>query len=344
VNTVVDGALPAGTALRAVAPGRVNLIGDHTDYMGGLALPMAVQLCTTLTATVVERRIELRSTAVEGTVQLDLPIVDPSQATPSWGRYVAGVAAELGASRGLSGEVHSTVPLGSGLSSSAALEVAVALALGDTGTPLEIAQRCQRAEHAATGMPCGIMDQLAITSGVAGHALLMDCATLEVVPVPVPAAARFWVVHSGQERELVGSAYAERHAQCEAAQEIVGPLPTADLASIEALADPVLRRRARHVRTECDRVERFAAALRADDLATCGRLMVASHESLRDDFEVSTPQLDRLVERLRATPGVHGARLTGAGFGGCVVALADPGVELDGWLVEPSAGAHLEQG
>lgn len=331
-----------GEQIRAVAPGRVNLIGDHTDYMGGLALPMAVQLATTIIASRGGAMIELRSDGADGTVRCALPVVDPAQQAPAWGRYVAGVAHTLGTTRGLVGDVRSTVPVGSGLSSSAALEVAVALALGDTGSAIEIARRCQRAEQLATGVPCGIMDQLAITAGVGGHALLIDCSTLSVLPVRVPEEARFWVVHSGQHRELAGSAYADRRLQCETAERLVGPLPTAERSAIEAIGEPTLRRRARHVRTECWRVEAFAEALTHVDLQRCGALMVESHASLRDDFEVSTPALDELVHTLCATPGVHGARLTGAGFGGCVVALADPGVELPGWSVQPSDGARLE--
>jgi len=330
------------TRVQAIAPGRVNLIGDHTDYMGGLALPMAIHLATTITAELGGSTIELRSHEIPGVVEVALPVRAASEVEPAWGRYVAGVATELGATIGMRGEVRSTVPAGSGLSSSAALEVACALALGDTGTAVEIAERCQRAEQAATGVPCGVMDQLAITSGVAGHALVIDCATLRVTPVPVPDTAAVWVVHSGQQRQLVGSAYSERRAQCEQAQLLVGALPDASDRAIADLEDPVLRRRARHVRTECARVEAFADALIVADLVTCGELMRASHESLRADFEVSTPALDELVESLCSTPGVHGARLTGAGFGGCVVAIADPGVELPGWKVRPSAGASVE--
>jgi len=332
---------PTGTVV-AVAPGRVNLIGEHTDYMGGLVLPMAVHLATTVRGHRGGDVVELRSHQLDGVVRVALPVQDATSVLPSWGRYVAGVAAELGTTTGFSGTVDSTVPLGSGLSSSAALEVAVALALGATGSPLEVAQACQRAEHAATGVPCGIMDQLCSAAGVEGHALLIDCATLEVSEVPVPADARIWVVDSGQPRELAGSGYAGRRASCEAAARRVGPLPTADLADIAALDDPVQRARARHVRTECDRVRAFAAALRADDRRRAGQLMVQSHRSLRDDFEVSTAVLDRLVDDLVAVPGVHGARLTGAGFGGCVVALADPGVDLSGsgtraWRCGPPA-------
>lgn len=334
--------------VRAHAPGRVNLIGDHTDYMGGLVLPMAVQMGTTIEAVRGGRHIELRSDRIEGVLTLDLPVRDPATVQPSWGRYVAGVAAELAAAdlpgvpTGLVGTVSSDLPLGSGLSSSASLEVAVALALGDTGTPLAVAQRCQRAEQSATGVPCGIMDQLASAAGVEGSALLIDCATLRVSPVPMPQHAAIWVLHSGQERQLIGSAYADRRAECEAAAALVGPLPDAAPDGIEALEDPVVRARARHVRSECDRVLAFADALRGDDLRTAGELMVASHRSLRDDFEVSTPRLDELVGRLVDTPGVYGARLTGAGFGGCVVALTEPGLVLDGWSVRAAAGAHVD--
>ena len=332
----------SATRVRASAPGRVNLIGDHTDYMGGLVLPMAVQLGTTITATRGGARVELTSAQVPGALALELPVRDATTVTPAWGRYVAGVAAELGATVGLVGTVESDVPLGSGLSSSAALEVAVALALGDDGSPLEVARRCQLAEQRATGVPCGIMDQLASTAGVEGHALLIDCATSGITPVRMPASARIWVVHSGQERQLVGSAYADRRAECERAAATLGPLRDADPSAIERLADPVERARARHVHSECARVLRFAEALAEHDLAAAGALMRASHESLRDDFEVSTPVLDALVDQLCGLDGVHGARLTGAGFGGCVVALTDPGVELPGWQVHASAGARVE--
>lgn len=328
--------------VRATAPGRVNLIGDHTDYMGGLVLPMAVQLGTTITATRGGSRIELASEQVPGTLTLELPVADAATVEPTWGRYVAGVAAELDAHVGLTGTVTSDLPLGSGLSSSAALEVATALALGDDGTPLQVAQRCQSAEQRATGVPCGIMDQLASAAGVRDHALLIDCATLQVTPIAVPERARVWVVHSGQERQLVGSAYADRRAECEAAAAIVGPLPTAGPDRIEELDDPVMRARARHVRSECARVEQFAAALAAQDLAAAGALMVQSHRSLRDDFQVSTARLDELVDELCTIDGVHGARLTGAGFGGCVVALAEPGVELEGWQVHAADGARVQ--
>jgi galactokinase len=336
--------------LEVTAPGRVNLIGDHTDYMGGLVMPMAIDLHTTLRGVRVGTVIDLRSDAEPQVAHIELPCTDPADQEPPWARYVAAVAVELGATVGLRGEVTSTIPEGSGLSSSAALEVAVAVALGAASTdPVELARRCQRAEHSATGVPCGIMDQLVVAAGVAGHALMIDCDTLAFDPVPLPSDAAVWVVHSGRSRSLAGSAYAQRRDAAEAAAELVGPLPAASIDDIEALDDPVLRRRARHVRTECDRVLAFRRALRAGDLVTAGATMLASHESLRDDFEVSTDGLDALVARLVGSPGVYGARLTGAGFGGCVVALAEPGTDLSGagdrvWRVEAADGVHRRSG
>jgi len=185
------------------------------------------------------------------------------------------------------------------------------------------------------------MDQLASVMGVPGHALLVDCASLEVVPVPMPEGVDVVVVHSGQARSLVGSAYAERRAQCEAAAAVVGPLRTASLDDVARLGDGLFRRRARHVVSENLRVIDFAACLISGDLVGAGRLMAASHASLAADFDVSTPALDALVAELTAVPGVYGARLTGAGFGGCVVALANVTSPVRGWRLHPSPGASV---
>lgn len=333
-----------GGAVRVWAPGRVNLIGEHTDYMGGLVLPMAVDLGITIEGRRGGDRITLTSDAEAQPVDIPLPIGDPALVQPAWGRFVAAMAAELGATEGLVGTIASTLPKGSGLSSSTALTVAAALALGDGGPPVETAQRCLRAEIAATGVPGGLMDQLVISGGVAGHALLIDCRSLTFEPVPIPLDAQVVVLHSGQHRQLAGSAYADRRAQCEAAESIVGPLRDATLSDLDAITDPLLRRRARHVVSENGRVVAFAAALRDDDLVAAGALMLEGHRSLRDDFEVSTDALDGLVQTLATTPGVHGARLTGAGFGGCVVALTEPGLELEGpagvWIVQAVDGAR----
>jgi galactokinase len=331
----------AAERVQAFAPGRVNLIGDHTDTTGGLVLPMAIDLGTTVA---VERRgdeVRLRSTTEEEGAAVPLDVADPAAVSPAWARYVAGVVAEVRPAVGIVGTVATTLPVGAGLSSSAALEVAVALALGFVGSHVELARACQRAEHAASGVPSGIMDQLASAAGVAGSALLIDCTTLERTPVALPPRTEVVVVHSGEARVLAGSAYAERRAQCEAAEAEIGPLRVAALEAVDAIADPVVRRRARHVVSENERVREAAAALGAGDPAAAGRAMAASHASLRDDFEVSTPALDRLVDELSATPGVFGARLTGAGFGGCAVALARPGAVRRGWVVRAVDGARL---
>ena len=325
----------------ATAPGRVNLIGDHTDTTGGLVLPMAVDLATTVTGHRGGTEVVLTSDTEGAEARISLSIADPASVS-GWARYVAGVVDELRPDVGFTGQVTTDLPVGAGLSSSAALEVAVALALGFEGDPVELAQLTRRAEQAASGVPCGIMDQLASAAGVAGHALLIDCHSLDVTPVAIPENVEIRVIHSGQSRELAGSAYGERTRSLEAAEAIVGPLRlVSDPADLDAIADPLLRRRARHVVTENERVRGAVSAIGRRDLVAVGTAMAASHRSLRDDFEVSTPVLDRLVERLTATPGVFGARLTGAGFGGCVVALTEPGVLDEGWLVRPSAGAHL---
>ncbi|HEY5155398.1 MAG TPA: galactokinase [Acidimicrobiales bacterium] len=329
-------------AIRAWAPGRVNLIGEHTDYIGGLAVPMAIDLGTTIVGRRVPDEVELRSDGFPGTVHIPLDVSDPASVEPPWGRYVAGVISVLRPRFGIRGAVTTTIPVGTGLSSSAALELAVAMAVGADGSPLEVALACQQAEQTASGVPCGVMDQLTSAAGVAGHVLLIDFASLHVEPVPVPAGVDVVVVPSGQQRELAGSAYAERRAQLEAAEREIGPLRTARRADVERLTDPVTRARARHVVTENERVRSFVEAFRAGDLAGAGALMIQAHASFRDDFAASTPVVDALVERLVATPGVHGARLTGGGFGGCAVALTEPGVLHEGWTVQAAAGAHVE--
>lgn len=330
------------TGVRAVAPGRVNLIGDHTDYTGGLVLPMAIDLATTVVGLHGGDRVRLGSEEEAEEASVPLDTADPATVEPAWARYVAGIVSVIAPGRGFSGRVSTTLPVGAGLSSSAALEVAVALAVGFEGSPLELALACQEAEQRATGVPSGIMDQLASAAGVEGHALLIDCEKLTVQPVALPEDVDVVVIHSGEPRRLADSAYGQRRAQCEVAAGEVGPLNRAVLDDVEAIADPLVRARARHVVTENRRVSEFASALAAHDLVACGALMVASHQSLRVDFEVSTPRLDALVEELVATPGVYGARLTGAGFGGCVVALTGRGVLHEGWRVEASVGAFVE--
>ncbi len=322
------------------APGRVNLIGDHTDYTGGLAFPMAIDRATTVRYRPADE-VRLRSDDEPEPVCVDLRVGTgaPLDAQlPAWGRYVAAVVSELSPSTGIVGEVSTTIPIGAGLSSSAALEVALALALGFEGSPLELAQLCRRAEHRATGVPTGIMDQLCIASATAGAATLIDCHTLEVTAVPVPddldVVVRF-VAH----RTLEGSEYDTRVEQCRLAEEAIGPLRSADAGAVATIDDPVLRKRAAHVVSENQRVRDFAAALAAGDYDAAGAAMIASHRSLASDYETSTEAMDRAVDELVATPGVYGARMTGGGFGGSVVALCRPGVELDGWRVRPAPAA-----
>jgi len=337
-----------GERVRVRAPGRVNLIGDHTDHTGGLVLPLAIDRQTVVEGVRGGEVVSLRSDSEDELAVVPCTVDDPPAVTPPWARYVAGVVAELRPDEGLVGTVTTTLPVGAGLSSSAALEVALVLALRpELDDPLAVAGLAQRAEHRASGVPCGIMDQLASAAGRAGHALLVDCGALTVEPVPLPEGLDVVVVHSGETRRLEGSAYAERAAQCQAAEAVIGPLREALPGTEAAIADPVVRARARHVLSENARVRAAASALAAHDLPLLGALLQESHASLRDDFAVSTPTLDALVGRLDATPGVHGARLTGAGFGGCVVAVAEPGA-LDGWAperawpVRASAGATVE--
>lgn len=324
----------------ARAPGRVNLIGDHTDYTGGLVFPMAVDRWTDIEFEPLAAAIELVSADEPDPVRLPLRVDDPTDVSPAWGRYVAGVVSEMSPSAGIRGRVSTTIPIGGGMSSSHALEVAVALALGFDGSVVELAKLTQRAENRASGVPTGIMDQFSIAGGVAGHALLMDCGALTITPVPMPEGVDV-VVQFIAHRTLVGSAYADRVAECAAAEREIGALRTASATDAARIADPVVRRRAQHVVAENQRVLDFADALRARDLRAAGELMVASHVSLRDLYETSLPVMDDAVERLCATPGVYGARMTGGGFGGCVVALAEPGALTDGWVVRPVDGARL---
>ena len=332
----------AAPSVRAVAPGRVNLIGDHTDYTGGFCLPMAIDMVTTVAG---ERTLGDEVRLVSGdepdSVAIPIDVIDPSSVMPSWGRYVAGVVSEFRPATGFLGRVESTIPIGAGLSSSAAFEVALALALGFDGTVLELAQLCQRAEQGASGVPCGILDQLSSAGGREGKAMIMNCHDLSLTYVDVPDDADIVVVHSGQGRELSGSQYPTRVAQCARAESLIGPLRLATVNAAESIDDPVVSRRARHVVTENQRVHEFADALLQGRLADAGAIMADSHRSLRDDYETSTPIVDALVDSLMTTPGVFGARITGGGFGGCVVALTQPGALDIGWTVRPAAGARL---
>jgi galactokinase len=293
------------------APGRVNLIGEHTDYSGGLVLPAAIELGVTVIGEAGGDTIELVSDRSPEPVVV---AADGTGAAPGWGRYVSAVAAELAAAGrgpvGFTGRVVADLPPGAGLSSSAALEVGVALALCAAAAfepaRLELAEICRRAEEHAVGVPCGLLDQAASLLGRRGHALFLDCATREHRHVPFPADLELLVVDSGVARRLEESGYARRRAEVEA-------------------GDP---RRLRHVRTENERVREVVAALEAGDRAVLRTAFAASHASLRDDFEVSTPELNRLVGAALEA-GAIAARLTGAGFGGSIVALVETGTGTD---------------
>jgi galactokinase len=315
---------------RFVAPGRVNLMGDHTDYNSGFVLPLALdRACTVVAAPADGPNVTARSHELAGTVTVPADgTADPRTAAPIWGRFVAGVVRALRAHGidvpGTDLAITSTVPPGSGLSSSSALSVALTLALTDAAgitwhglDRLEVARLALAAEVAATGVPGGLMDQLASLFGQADHALLVDCRTNDVTPIRISPGVAVLVVHSGIPRTLAATAYAARRAECEAIASRLGIESLRDATSAQVYRDP----RARHVVAENARVLATAAALPGGDLSVLGPLLLASHASLRDDYEVSIPELDLLVELL-VECGAAGARLTGAGFGGCVVALA----------------------
>ena len=328
------------------APGRVNLIGDHTDYNEGFVLPVAIDLsCVVRAKPNADRVVRLRSEALDGDVVLAADgSTRPEEVSEGWGRYAAGVVGTLAergrAAVGMDAVVTSTIPLGAGLSSSAALEVALGLALCDVArfelSPLELAVACQEAEQVATGVPCGIMDQLASVAGRHNHALLIDCRSLEVQPIRLPPRLAVLIVHSGMSRTLVGSEYADRREACESVAALLGLEALRDATPEQVRDEPL----ARHVVSENARVLDAARALEEGDVDALGPLLSASHRSLRDDFQVSTPELDALSDAL-VQAGALGARLTGAGFGGCVVGLASRD-EADE-IVEAAAGRYWAQ-
>jgi galactokinase len=304
----------------------VNLIGEHTDYNEGLVLPFALDRSCVLAARPAEVvRMSSLDTGDHVEVRPD-GTADPAAVRPAWGRYVGGVVRELAALGrppvGIDAVLASDVPLGAGLSSSAALEVAVATALSDAAgwqtTPRELAEACRRAEEVATGVPCGIMDQLTSARGSAGHALLVDCRSLEIRPVALPEELGVLVVHSGTSRALDATGYADRRRECEQLARRLGVRALRD-ATWEQVADEPL---GRHVVGENARVLDAARAIEEGDVERLGRLLAESHASLRDDFRISTPELDALVAELEGA-GALGARLMGGGFGGCAVAVCD---------------------
>jgi galactokinase len=327
--------------LRVQAPGRVNLIGEHTDYNDGFVLPCAIDFGTVIAARARDDdQVQIVAADCDGAIdrfRLGGDIARRDDA--DWSNYARGMVSMLLSAqreagpppRGADLAVAGNVPQGAGLSSSASFEVAVGQAFkslyGLALDPTTLARLAQRAENEFVGCNCGIMDQLISARGEAGHALLIDCRSLATRAVPLPPDLAVMIVHSRVKRGLVDSEYNTRRRQCEAAARHYGvaALRDVDLAALQAGSaglDEVCYRRARHIVTENARTLAAAEALAVGDLASLGRLMAASHASMRDDFEITVPAIDSLVDILQAAIGSEGgARMTGGGFGGCVVAL-----------------------
>lgn len=366
------------------APGRVNLIGEHTDYNDGFVLPMAIDRYVVIAADMstdptTDRAAEGMATVFSGLVdeQQAIPLDGRLDATlPNWAKYVQGTLVSMGRegvpSVGFDAVIESNVPLGGGLSSSAALEVATATLLeemaGKRIDPMAKALACQQAEHEAVGVPCGIMDQFSSTLCQADHLMLLDCRNqqTEMIPLTDPDVTVL-VINSNVKHELTGGEYAERRQQCEAAAKVLGveslrDLTTQQLEQAKPQLEELLYRRARHVVGEIDRTTRAADAIRGSDWGQVGRLMYASHDSLRDDYEVSCQELDLLVDLARelgANRGVIGSRMTGGGFGGCTVTLVQTqavddviqaittqyqqatGIAASPFTTRPARGAHV---
>jgi galactokinase len=359
------------------APGRVNLIGEHTDYNDGFVMPAALEFATLTAASQrSDRRLQVYSMIMDETREFDLDSPPPGP-TSDWSDYILGVALMLESSgRILSGAdliVWSDVPIGAGLSSSAALEVSVAHALltqsGLEFDPIEIAQICQRAENDFVGMRCGVMDQYIACCGVAGHALLIDCRSLASRHVAIAPNLRLLIANSGVRHQHAGGEYNLRREACEEGVRLLSRY----LGPIQALRDvmpqqleskrrklpELIYRRCRHIITENARVLEAERALGSGDFVACGRAMNASHVSMRDDFEITCPEVDMLAGLAQNVTGVYGSRMTGGGFGGCTISLIEAsaidktsqmltdgyriamGRDVDIYVCAPSDGAQL---
>lgn len=331
--------------IEITSPGRINLIGEHIDYLGGKVMPIAIGKHLTIFAgRLTERVVEIfpEGMGLGSAVRIDLDhLAKRSNPAELWMNYVIGVLAVYEASGielpGFCATIDSTLPTGAGLSSSAALETGIALAIeAFSGIEQDVVDRallCQRAEHEFAGVPCGIMDQLAVGAGREGHALLLDCSDLSIRHVPMPEDLALVTADTGVKHALGDGEYRKRREDCD---EILKRFEMASfhelsleyLQSAGGLLDERLLRRARHAVTEMERVDLFAAALEASDHEALGQLMKGSHESLRVDYEVSCPELDFLVDAAYALPedsGVVGSRMTGGGFGGSTVTLVERG-------------------
>lgn len=314
--------------ISAFAPGRVELLGNHTDYNEGVVLSAALQLGITVSGGPLPgHRIELTSEGMDGAFEGDRRSLGR---TGTWVDYPLGVAQLLGGTGGFRAHFSSTLPVGAGLSSSAAMEVATAVfleKLEPTGrSALEIAKLCRRAENEFVGVSCGLLDQASSVFGRRDHAVHLDCRTEQVEAIPFPLHLGLLIVHSGVKHALTGGEYNERRDQCFEAARLLGVPALRDVTSAQlAAADlpELVARRAAHIVGENERVAEAVVDLRAGDGEAFGRLMTASHRSSMQNFENSTPELDALVEIVTAQPGCHGARLTGGGFGGAIVALVE---------------------
>ncbi len=318
------------------APGRVNLIGEHTDYNDGFVLPCAIQFATVLASELNQSQvIQIYAADYNELHLIDLTKAITPVASPRWANYVRGVVAGLVAKGiavpGCNLVVAGNVPQGAGLSSSASLEMVLGLGLSSlAGAPLSPAENAlngQQAEHQFAGCQCGIMDQLVSAAGQAGHAMLLDCRSLQFQAVPMSSSLSVLIINSNVKRGLVDSAYNERRQQCEQAAQFFGvqALRDVSLSMLEQAAtalDPLIYQRARHVVSENARTLAAAKALAEGDVASLSQLMAASHASMRDDFAITVPAIDFLVSEISDVIGEQGGvRMTGGGFGGCVVAL-----------------------
>ena len=374
-RTAFVSAFGTAPALAVQAPGRVNLIGEHTDYNDGFVLPCAINYRTVICGSPRDDG-QVRVVAADYGGECDefaLNAAIEPRGDRLWANYVRGVVKYLQeAGHGLRGAdlaISGNVPQGAGLSSSASLEVATGQFFTSLSSlaidPTELALIGQRAENRFVGCNCGIMDQLISARGEAGHALLIDCRSLATQSVAMPAGVAVVIVNSNVQRGLVGSEYNTRRRQCEEAARFFGvkALRDVDLATYQSRAaglDPVVARRARHIITDSQRAVDLAAALSAGDMRRIGQLMADSHASMRDDFEITCPQVDALVEIVKDVIGdAGGVRMTGGGFGGCVVALvpdrlvasvratvserypAVTGLQPDIHVCQPSAGAGI---
>ncbi len=312
------------------APGRVNLIGEHTDYNDGFVLPMAIDRSVWVALRRRDDRIVRIHSAGHGEAEFNLDNL--VRGVDGWAEYVKGVAWAIGPNHisGWEGSLASDIPVGAGLSSSAALEIAATLAFAAASDrdwePVASALESQRAENEWMGMPCGIMDQLIVAAADEGRATLIDCRTLDMTPVPLPDDVAVVILDTDTRRQLVDSQYDDRREACERAAQAAGvralrDLSIDDLTGLASVVDETTYRRARHVVTENARTVEAASALEVGATSRFGRLMAESHRSLRDDFEVSSESLDVMVEIASRIDGCLGARMTGAGFGGCAVAL-----------------------